>query len=212
MNTLFDLDGTIGNTLPLCIEAFRKAIEPLQNKRITDSEIIAQFGPSEEGTIKALIPENYDEGMEKYIEWYKLLHHKWAEPFEGIVDILSALKAKETYVGLVTGKGPVSTEITLEAYGLTDFFDGIKTGSIRGPVKKERMEEVLQETHYSPSDFIYIGDAPSDIIAARACGIKVVAAAWAPTSNCAELESMNPDYLFRSIQDFRTFIDQHILG
>jgi len=135
MNILFDLDGTIGNTLPLCIEAFRKAIEPLANKSITDAEIIAQFGPSEEGTIKALIPEYYDEGIEKYIEWHKILHHKWPDPFDGIVDMLSFLKTKGVYVGLVTGKGARSTQISLEIYNLTNSFDCIKTGSIKGPVK-----------------------------------------------------------------------------
>jgi beta-phosphoglucomutase-like phosphatase (HAD superfamily) len=53
---IFDLDGTIANTLPLCIAAFRKSIEPLLQASISDEEIIATFGPSEEGTIRKLIP------------------------------------------------------------------------------------------------------------------------------------------------------------
>lgn len=210
MNVLFDLDGTIGNTLPLCIEAFRKAIEPLSGKTITDAEIIAQFGPSEEGTIKALIPESYDEGVKQYLEWYERLHHKWAEPFREIPEILSTLKDNGFYVGMVTGKGPKSTKITLDVYGITDCFECIKTGSIEGPVKKERITEVINETGISATDFIYVGDAPSDITASRACGMKVAAAAWAPTSNYDELKKMEPDYLFKSIEEFKEFIQQHI--
>ena len=60
---IFDLDGTIANTLPLCIEAFRKSIEPLANRALSDEEIIATFGPSEEGTIMALAPLHYDAGI-----------------------------------------------------------------------------------------------------------------------------------------------------
>lgn len=45
---IFDLNGTIGNTLPLCIKAFRKSIEALMKRKITDAEIVATFGPSEE--------------------------------------------------------------------------------------------------------------------------------------------------------------------
>ena len=48
---IFDLDGTVGDTVPLCIKAFKKSIEPLINKNVSDEEIIATFGPSEEGTI-----------------------------------------------------------------------------------------------------------------------------------------------------------------
>lgn len=212
MNILFDLDGTIGNTLPLCIEAFRRSIEPLAKRRLTDSEIVAQFGPSEEGTIQALIPKYYDEGIEAYSKWYRKLHHKWAEPFDGIIDILSTLREKGTYIGIVTGKGPISTQITLETYNLLGFFKCVKTGSIHGSVKSERIEEVIKETNSSPESFLYVGDTPVDIMASRACGIKVVAAAWAPTSNYDELESMDPDYLFRSVPDFKNFIDQEIAG
>ena len=208
---LFDLDGTIGNTLPLCIEAFRKAIEPLANKSLSDAEIIAQFGPSEEGTIKALIPDHFTEGVEKYIEFYKERHSNWPKPFEGIVETLHHLKEKGCYIGLVTGKGLRSTQITLETYNLADFFDCIKTGSIRGPVKKERIEEVISETQFDRSEILYAGDAPSDIIASKACGIKVVAAAWAPTSDFHNLLSMQPDYIFDTIQGFRDFADIQIL-
>jgi phosphoglycolate phosphatase/pyrophosphatase PpaX len=42
---IFDLDGTLANTLPLCIQAFRQSVEPLTLKPLSDAEIIATFGP-----------------------------------------------------------------------------------------------------------------------------------------------------------------------
>lgn len=59
---IFDLDGTLADTLPLCIQAFRQSVEPLINRSVTDSEIIATFGPSEEGTIKQLAPDGRYQG------------------------------------------------------------------------------------------------------------------------------------------------------
>ena len=59
---VFDFDGTIADTLPLCIAAFRQAVEPHAGRRVSDEEIIATFGPSEEGTIRALIPEEVRRG------------------------------------------------------------------------------------------------------------------------------------------------------
>ena len=55
----FDLDGTIGDTLPLCMAAFRDSIERLAGVKVTDEEIIKNFGPSEEGIIKVLLKDRY---------------------------------------------------------------------------------------------------------------------------------------------------------
>lgn len=209
MHLLFDLDGTLGNTVPLCIAAFREAIEPLAKRTLSEEEIIATFGPSEEGTIQALIPDRYEEAMARYLESYQRQHVLFPEAFEGIPDILAYLKRQRCYVGLVTGKGPKSTQLTLASYDLLDYFDCVKTGSISGPVKRERIEEVLAETELPREEFIYIGDAPTDIVAARACGIQVIAAAWSPDADAAALAQRKPDYLFTSVSAFsHMLIDQ----
>ena len=135
---LFDFDGTIGNTLPLCIAAFREAIEPLAGRHLDDEEIIATFGPSEEGTIATFLPNKEIEGLQRYIERYEILHSDWPKPFEGMLDILNYLKAKQVFVGLITGKGKQSTELTLRSYGLSQYFDVVKTG--RCPVQSKTLE------------------------------------------------------------------------
>lgn len=71
---LFDFDGTVGNTLPLRIAAFQKAITPLAGRSFSEREIVATFGPSEEGTIRALIPQFYEQGVEGYLHYYRELH------------------------------------------------------------------------------------------------------------------------------------------
>jgi phosphoglycolate phosphatase-like HAD superfamily hydrolase len=68
---IFDLDGTLGDTLPLCIKAFRASIEPLASRTFSDAEIVATFGPSEEGTIRMLIPEEYDRGLAAVLKRWK---------------------------------------------------------------------------------------------------------------------------------------------
>ncbi len=88
---IFDLDGTVGDTVPLCIKAFKKSIEPLINKNVSDEEIIATFGPSEEGTIMALAPNFYDKGVEDYLKYYEEYHEMCPKPFDGIIDILKFL-------------------------------------------------------------------------------------------------------------------------
>lgn len=135
---IFDLDGTLANTLPLCIEAFRQSVEPLINRSISDAEIIATFGPSEEGTIMALAPDHYDKGVADYLYFYKNLHGMCPKPFDGIKELLVALKNKEVHVAMVTGKGKYSTAISLQYFALTHFLKSLR--QVQKPVP-ERLKE-----------------------------------------------------------------------
>jgi phosphoglycolate phosphatase/pyrophosphatase PpaX len=207
MNLLFDLDGTIGDTLPLCIAAFRESIEPLLGRSLSDEDIIATFGPSEEGTVMALVPDHYDEGMERYLKAYERMHGMCRQAFDGMPELLRDHKAKGHYVGMVTGKGPLSTEITLNKYGLSDVFDVIKTGSLEGPVKDRHFKAIVEETGIPTTEFLYIGDAPSDITAAHSCGMPIAAAAWADTADVETLKNLKPDFLFESIEAFKSYLD-----
>jgi phosphoglycolate phosphatase-like HAD superfamily hydrolase len=90
----FDLDGTLANTLPLCIQAFRQSVETLINRSISDADIIATFGPSEEETIMALAPNHYDKGVSNYLHYYEQLHGMCPVPFDGIKEILQTLESR----------------------------------------------------------------------------------------------------------------------
>lgn len=209
---IFDLDGTIGNTLPLCIKAFRIVIEPFMEKSISDEEIVATFGPTEEGTIKALIPEYYQEGVEQYLYHYKALHEECSKPFEGIVNIIRELKKKGILIAMVTGKGKKSTDITLEHFEIADLFEWIETGSISGNRKCDGISCVLNHFKIKPEEAYYIGDAPSDIVAARQVGVRMISAAWSEMINLGELKRLKPDKLFGTIKEFDEFCKIKIGG
>ncbi|TYP74500.1 HAD family hydrolase [Paenibacillus methanolicus] len=205
---IFDLDGTIGNTLPLCIAAFKAAIEPHAGRTLTDQEIIDTFGPSEEGTVLALIPDAYDQGIEDYLVHYRALHHVCAKPFDGIVEILDWAKRSGIRLAMVTGKGQRSTDITLRVFGLDAYFEVIETGSPQGPRKVQGIEHVLKRLGIAPDEAIYVGDAPSDIDASREAGVPIVSAAWAETAESELLSAKAPDRLFTSVAEFRAYVER----
>lgn len=204
---IFDLDGTLAGTLPLCIQAFRQALEPLINHSISDAEIIATFGPSEEGTIMALAPDQYDKGVTDYLDYYKNLHEMVQAPFDGMKEILQTLRSKGIRIAMVTGKGKRSTDISLNHFELTHFFEIIETGSPKGARKAEGIQLVLDRfSDIRKDEIIYVGDAPGDIIASRKSGIPVVAAAWADTAEPERLKELQPNELFYTIKDFSDWL------
>ena len=60
---IFDLDGTLADTLPACYAAFRAACEGLGGPAYTNEQIRALFGPSEEGMLQRAMPERWQEGL-----------------------------------------------------------------------------------------------------------------------------------------------------
>jgi len=205
---IFDLDGTIGNTLKLCVEAFRKAIEPLPGRSYSDEEIKLTFGPSEEGTVMKIIPQKYEEALEAYITNYREMHDMYPEPFEGMREILYDIKAKGIKLGLVTDKGQRSCDITLEKYGMTDIFDAVEVGSAEGPRKPCGIKTVLEKFGVPANEAIYIGDAPSDITYSRQAGVKIISAAWAETSDYDQLKELEPDELFKDVSELKDYLSR----
>jgi len=206
---IFDLDGTIANTLPLCIAAFKLSIEPLLGKKISNEEITATFGPSEEGTIRKLIPEHENAGLEAYLYHYKALHTMCPQPFKGIKELLQLLVINGVQLAMVTGKGAKSTKLSLDQFELQELFNIVETGSPDGPNKINGIRSVLCQLQVPALESLYVGDAPSDIRYCKEIGIPIAAANWAPFTDAGQLEVLHPEYLFHSVEDFSAWILSH---
>lgn len=203
---IFDMDGTIAETLPLCVAAVRAAIEPKIDRSLSDEQIYATFGPSEEGTIRALLPGGYEEGLRDYLDHYRRLHEMCPEPFEGMKELFTFLKDQGLRLALVTGKGPGSLAISLEILGLENLFEMIETGDPGGPCKPEGIRKVLQALKLQPGECVYIGDTSSDIIATQEVGVPILSAAWAETTDLESLEKLNPKGICKSVGQLREIL------
>jgi len=129
------------------------------------------------------------------------------DPFPDIRDLLDRIKEKGIRLAMVTGKGKHSTDISLKKFGLTSYFGIIETGSPTGPRKTDGIRQVLAGwPHLAKEEIIYVGDAPSDIIASRDAGIAVVGAGWAPTAEPEALLAQKPDQLFYTVKDFSDWL------
>jgi len=202
------MDGTIGDTLPLCIAAFRNSIQKAAGITVTDKEIIDTFGPSEEGTIRTLIPDHYEEGLKEYQLQYRMLHSALvSEPFEGIRDVFDLIRARGKHLALVTGKARASLDTTLEVFDMLHCFDAIETGSPFGPNKPEGIRSVLKQLHLKPCEAVYIGDNPGDIAAARNVNLPIISAAWDEHADVESLDNLKPDSIMSSIAELKTLLE-----
>src|SRR5262249_32667381 len=100
---IFDLDGTLVDTLPVCFAAFRDAFARLGERRYEDDEIRALFGPSEEGMMKVAVPARWESALTLYLDAYERELRGCAPIFAGLAASLARLRARGMPVGLVTG-------------------------------------------------------------------------------------------------------------
>ena len=203
---IFDLDGTLGDTLPVCFEAFRRVFDHYLDVRYEDEQIRAMFGPTEEGIFATQIADDPDGAMQKYLAEYAAVHHLAPEPFVGVQDLLVELATRDVPMAVVTGKGPHSAALSLEHWELTAWFDGVEAGSDQRNIKDQNMARVLERWDAAPAAVVSVGDAPTDVHAARVNGIVAVAAAWASTAQPHKLEAEEPDQLFDDVGTFSRWL------
>jgi phosphoglycolate phosphatase-like HAD superfamily hydrolase len=200
---IFDMDGTLGDTLPSILIALRETFARFAGRIYTDDEIVAMFGPSEEGIIGRHVPPDlYAPALQYYLDRYAEMHAD--RPFPGIRELMSHLKERGIRIAVATGKGPHSAAISMRAYGLDGFIDRLETGSAQGGVKPELILRVLENWGLPADQVGYVGDAPSDMDDARTAGVLPLGAAWSRSSSLTEADT---PYRFTSVDSLKAWLE-----
>lgn len=207
---LFDWDGTLCDTLPVCIRAFREAMTPFMGRVMSDAEITEHFGVNELGIIMIKMPGREAEwplALASYNEHYRRYHHLAPRPYEGIPELLDSLRQRGVKVGLVTGKASGSCAISLEYTGLRDKFDFVRSGSEKGVNKAESTAAFLREFGLRKEDVYYVGDAASDMSEARKAGVHGLAVFWSSVIfNRQAVLNEKPERSFETVTELAQYL------
>ena len=209
---IFDLDGTLGETLPVCFSAFRETFGAFLGREYDDHEIRAMFGPNEEGVLRNMLAERWEDGLRHFLDSYRRAHTLCPAPFPGIQRVLEVLTENEVRLAVVTGKGRQTTEISLHVLGFAGLFEPVVTGSPHGGVKPDCMRRVVASWECDPSNIACIGDSPSDIRAAREIGAASLAAAWSSKANAETLLDLGPDAVFHQVSGLGQWVQENVVA
>lgn len=193
---IFDFDGTLANTLPICIEAFKRVFLKHLNIEMNETEIKRRFGPTEKGVIRDQMGDEWQACYQDYLQVYESLHDANLCLEEGLESFLSTLNEKGIRSAIVSGKGADTMAISLRHLGLEERFEKVITGSDHGADKRNHLKALLSEWHIQPEDAMYIGDTAYDMKVANELGMIAVGAAWTPGSSALELMNENPVSVF----------------
>lgn len=201
---VFDLDGTLGDTLPLIYRAFNAALRPAYGRELSEPEIRKLFGPPDNHILRRLLPGRAgEEAFQRYREIYMRDHAKFASAFEGIAEVIARVKEAGVRVGVVTGKSRETALFSLEQFGLLDAFAVVYGGD---DVEKQKPDpeaviKILRDLGHLPGDAgVFIGDSAADVIAGRSAGLKTIAVTWGSPDH-DELFASQPDVIVDTMDE-----------
>jgi HAD superfamily hydrolase (TIGR01509 family) len=175
------MDGTLIDSTMIVPGAYVTAVARLGGRRTSRDEVIAayRFGPPRLMLTELLGRACTAGDVEEYHACLRATAAQ-APPYPGIVDTLDALRASNLPLAVFTGADRQSARILLGANGLLPYFRQV-VGGDEIERQKPAPDGVLlacAALGVEPTAAAYVGDAPSDLTAARASGALAVAAGW----------------------------------
>jgi phosphoglycolate phosphatase-like HAD superfamily hydrolase len=203
---IFDLDGTLADTLPVVVEAFQLTLELFDLDPLSQIEIFEHFGPTEDGVVQAMFGDLASDAVPVFYTTYERLLVNNVVPFAGVPELLRELRNNGLRVAVVTGKSERGAEMTLKALGLAEMFEYVRGGSVGGVVKSREISGLLSIWSILPGSAAYVGDHPTDVREARDAGVVALAAGWASTVDLGAIQDVQPDELFVTVEDFSKWL------
>jgi len=182
---LFDLDGTLADTAPDLGGALnhlrtRRGLAPLPIDVLRPHASSGARGMIGVGLGIAPDHHEYDGLKAAFLEHYENNLLLESRLFEGVRELLAALEASELAWGIVTNKATRYAEPLVEGIGLRPTRGCVICGDTTPHAKPhpEPLLEAARRLDLDPARCVYVGDDERDIVAARAAGMRSVAAGY----------------------------------
>ena len=200
---IFDIDGTLARSNDLIFASFNHVAGKYLGKELARSEIIALFGPPEEGGLKKILDHReVDEAMEDLCTFYEQQHEGAVSLHPGMLEVLTFLAGRQVPLAVFTGKGRRTATFTLDRLGILPYFDVVVSGSDvqRHKPDPEGISLIIDRYGTPAEQTLMVGDSLSDIKAAQAAGVPIASVLW----DCLDRQSVvdaNPDFRFDHPQE-----------
>ena len=205
---LFDLDGTLLNTLEDLKDATNAALRHFGCPERSLSEIRAFVGNGARNQIRLSLPGKSDDpDLDTVLSWYKEYYSAHCQirtaPYDGLMDALADLQ-KDHPVAIVSNKPDMAVK-TLSA----EHFPGIfALGEFAGCPRKPAPDMVLRAMEaIGVERCIYVGDSEVDIRTADNAGVPCVSVLWGFRDRDV-LEAEGGRYFCASPAELRAVIEE----
>lgn len=181
---LFDLDGTLLDTLRDLRSSMNRALERFSFPTHTLSEVRSFVGNGMKVYADRAVPMGTDEKttaavLDAFRADYKEHYADETAPYDGIPEMLGELKKRSVKTAVVSNKGDFAVQLLAEKYfeDLVTLSRGEREGTPKKPAP-DMVYAVMRELGADPETTLFVGDSDVDFDTAVNAGLDVVLVDW----------------------------------
>ena len=208
MTFFFDLDGTITNSQEGILNCVRYALESKGVFEDNVEKLKPFIGPPLTSAFMQYYGFSKADAFEllgKYRERFSTIGMFENRLYDGVEDMLRALKDNGHILVVVTGKPEVYSRQIIEYFSLDKFFSDVIGPSLSN-TEEGKEELVKRAVEKFSADAIMIGDRKFDIFGAKANGLKSVAVYYGFGTR-DELDASGADYFAETVEDLHKLLN-----
>lgn len=200
---IFDLDGTLLNTLDALTYTTNLVLEHFSYKAVDEAHIKQFVGDGYQMLLERALKYSGDEALVHleeskviYTELFARLCMYHVRPYDGIPELLEGLKQRGIRIAVLSNKPHERTVENIEEVFGKGYFDcvaGEQPGIPRKP-DPAGVHRILEQLGVKPEHCLYFGDTNTDMQTGLGAGLTTVGVTWGFRDR-AELESFHPQHV-----------------
>lgn len=180
---IFDLDGTLLNTLEDLTDAVNHALIKFKMPTRDISEIRAFVGNGVRRLMIKAVPggesnPEFEAVFEEFSQYYNIHCNDKTRPYDGVAELIDALAEKNIKLAIVSNKVDAAVQVLREKYfSRIDVAVGDREGMRRKPYA-DGVFAAMKECGAKKESTIYVGDSEVDLETAENAGLRSVSVLW----------------------------------
>lgn len=211
---IFDLDGTLLNTISDIAQSMNAVLEDYGYPEFSEDEYMLKVGNGFRKLIERSLPENanYDlviEALEKFFYYYDMYYMNASRPYDGIIPLLQELNKRNIKIAINTNKRE-----DYAANLINTRFNEIELIGFKGQVENRPIKpdptgakELIEMMQLSFDEVLYVGDSRTDVLTGMNANLKVVGVTWG-FRGFNELKEANATYIIDKPSELLELIDK----
>lgn len=181
---IFDLDGTLLNTLYDLADSVNLALEKFGQPQRTLEEVRSFVGNGLRNLMRQAVPDgeenpSFEELFAFFVDYYKAHCNVKTAPYEGVLELMKELKGRGIKMAIVSNKVDAGVKELNEIH-FAEYIDvaiGEREGIGRKP-EPDSVNEALHMLGVEKEHAVYVGDSDVDIQTAKNAEIRCISVSW----------------------------------
>ncbi len=212
LSIIFDLDGTLLDTLHDIAETANAVLIHHGFPVHSQHDYKSFVGDGLNVLIRRITPLGTKEDIinkccQTFFQLYANTWMNTCRPYDGIEDMLAALKKQRVRLAVLSNKPHAFTRLFVERYFSREIFAcvyGQRDGYPKKPDPTVALE-IAKSLGVRPEEMFFVGDTPIDIKTGKASGMTTVGVSWGFRST-NELAEEKPDLILNSPMELLEYV------